>query len=218
MPDRAAFYVDGFNLYHAVQDLNEPFLKWCDLWKLGKLIIPQQSEELVKVAFCTAYYPGDQQKRWRHDQFRNALEISGVECIFGHYVMEPKSCHNCGNEWQKPSEKETDINVALSLMADGWHDVFDVAYLLTADSDQAATARMFKSEFPSKRLVTVAPPGRNFSANIVKFSHGRIGLTREHLEKCLFPPIVFKDGKAGRRPKEYDPPKGWVAPQDRPAA
>lgn len=216
MRERAALYVDGFNLYHSIKDLNEPFLKWCNLWALGELIIPKNSQVLVRVVFCTAYYPGDQKKRWRHDQYRNALEVAGVECVFGHYIMEPKQCGNCGDTWEKPSEKETDINVALTLMNDAWQDKYDVAYLLTADSDQAATARAFSEAFPQRKLITVAPPDRNFSASIVKYAHGKIALTKDHLERCLFPPLVFKDGKMGRRPKEYEPPAGWVRPQDRP--
>jgi hypothetical protein len=62
---------------------------------------------------------------------------------------------------------------------------------VTADSDQAATAKMFRNCFPEKRFITVSPPGRNISHNILTYSHGKVSLTKEHLEKSLFPKIVF---------------------------
>ncbi len=217
MPIRSALYVDGFNLYHSVKDLNEDFLKWCNLWRLGEIIIPSVSEKLVKVVFCTAYYPGDPQKRWRHEQLMNALRNVGVDCVMGHYIHEERDCRECGRVWQQPNEKASDLNLGLSLITDAWNDVFDRAYLLTADSDQAATARFLRETFKEKKsLVTVSPPGRNFSANITQFSEGRIALTREHIERSVFPATIMGNGPPGRRPREYDPPADWVHPDNRP--
>ncbi len=214
MPNRAAFYVDGFNLYHAVADLGEPHLKWLDLWRMAETLAPRQTERVVRVVFCTAYYPGDSRKRWRHDQYLNALRLTGVSCVFGHYIHEDAACRACGHHWSRPSEKQTDINLALSLYHDAMTDGFDVAYLVTADSDQAATARFLSENMPRKKLVTVAPPGRNFSANIARYASARMQLTRDVIAKCLFPPLVLDPNGAnhGRRPREYDPPAGWNPP------
>lgn len=211
---RAAFYVDGFNLYHAIADLGDQHLKWLDLWRMAEFLAPRQTEAVVSVTFCTAYYPGDATKRWRHEQYINALRLSGVSCVFGHYVREPASCRSCGSTWSRPSEKQTDINLALSLYHDAMTDRFDVAYLVTADSDQAATAQLLSKNLPQKRLITVAPPGRNFSANIAKFAAGRMQLTRHVIERSLFPAIVLDPAgkRHGRRPREYDPPAGWRPP------
>lgn len=62
-----------------------------------------------------------------------------------------------------------DVNVAINLISDAHLDVFDVAYLLSAVSDQAATAKLFKSRFPEKTLVSVAPPGRDYSKHILSY-------------------------------------------------
>ncbi|KQW22494.1 hypothetical protein ASC80_03670 [Afipia sp. Root123D2] len=206
-------YIDGFNLYHSIDDLKIPHLKWLDLVKLGNLIIPKATEKLVRTVYCTAYHPGDSQKRWRHDQYLNALRVVGATPVFGHYIHEPKKCNSCGDKWQQPNEKETDINLALSIFNDARLDVFDTAYLVTADSDQAATAKMLRENFENKKLVTVAPPGRNFSTHILANASARIALNQEHLERCLFSAMVFKEGQpAGRRPREYEPPQGWTPP------
>ena len=57
MKIRAAFYIDGFNLYHAIADLKEPFLKWLNLWELAATLIPRQSEEVVRVFFALPIIP-----------------------------------------------------------------------------------------------------------------------------------------------------------------
>ncbi|MGE0239893.1 MAG: NYN domain-containing protein [Parvibaculaceae bacterium] len=214
---KAAFYYDGFNLYHAISDLGESYLKWCNLWELAERLIPKQTEELVKVVFCTAFYPGDERKKWRHQQYLNALENVGVTTVKGHYVHEALNCSKCRKAWDRPTEKETDINIALSLVMDAQDDVFDRAYLVTADSDHAATARVFRDRFPQKQLVTVAPPGRNFSVDIARYTGGnRLAITKDHLDWTVFPAIVMSGTRpSGRRPREYDPPDWWVHPRDR---
>lgn len=215
---RSALYVDGFNMYHALNDYALPYLKWLSLFKLGQIIIPSETEELVKAVFCTAYYPGSSEKRWRHDQYLNALRATGVTCALGHYVTDPIECRaDCGKIWSKRTEKEGDINLALHLFNDAWMDVYDHAYLLTADSDQAATAKLFRSQFPDKKLTTVAPPGRNFSVHITNHANAKLQLNLDHIERAIFPAVVINPtGSSGRRPREYDPPPGWVHPDDRP--
>ena len=52
---RALFYVDGFNLYHALHDLNRPRLKWLSLHALAQKLIPNRSERLVGVVYFSAY-------------------------------------------------------------------------------------------------------------------------------------------------------------------
>jgi hypothetical protein len=47
--------VDGFNLYHALHDLNRPRLKWLSLHALAQKLIPNRSERLVGVVYFSAY-------------------------------------------------------------------------------------------------------------------------------------------------------------------
>jgi hypothetical protein len=36
---RVITYIDGFNLYHAVDDLKDQSLKWLDLWALSASLL-----------------------------------------------------------------------------------------------------------------------------------------------------------------------------------
>ena len=147
----------------------------------------------------------------RHKTYISALESTGIMRIeMGHYMsQDTPPCTNCSTVGTKETEKQTDINVALSLFSDAMQDKFDWAYLLSADSDQAATAKYMRNFFPEKKLVSVVPPGKEISNNIANFVDGKRKLNRDDLEKCRFKSILlFKDGKMPIRcPKEYELPK-----------
>lgn len=207
---RAVLYVDGFNLYHPINDLRASHLKWLDLTALGRLICQDRGHELVGVTYCTAFQKNDPAKMVRHKTYIAALESTGmVKIEMGHYMEQPTpACINCGKTGTKQTEKQTDINVALSLFSDAMQDKFDWAYLLSADSDQAATARYMRNFFAEKKLVSVVPPGKEISNNIANYVDGKRKLNRDDLEKCRFRSILlFEDGKMPIRcPREYDLP------------
>lgn len=210
---RAALFVDGFNLYHAVLDLGQPYLKWLDLVSLGNLIIPRRDERLVAVTYFTALRPNVAGSKDRHNAYINALRGRGVRDVRGHYMTEPKDCGYCGMHDEKNVEKQTDINLALAVLVDARADRYDHAYILSADSDQAATFRVMKEQHGDKRLTSVLPPGKKHSDAIMANADAKIELTRQHLERCLLPQAV--QGAKGwiRRPREYDPPQGWQPPR-----
>lgn len=208
---RAILYVDGFNLYHPIHELKVNYLKWLDLAALGRLICQDRGHELVGVTYCTAFQRNDLAKMARHKTYISALESTGlVKVEMGHYMeQDTPPCKNCRTVGTKETEKQTDINVALSLFSDAMNDKFDWAYLLSADSDQAATAKYLKNHFAEKKLVSVVPPNKEISNNIANYIDGRRKLNQGDLEKCRFKSILlFDDGKMPIRcPKEYDFPK-----------
>lgn len=212
---RAAVYIDGFNFYHALDDLGTTHLKWVDLWRLSTVLVgPKQ--QLTRVVWCSAP-PKDPQRLIRHRRYRAALQATGVEYVEGHFVQDEIKCVHCGKYHYKPLEKQGDINVAIELIADGFADVYDIAYLVSADSDQAATSRLFRQRLANaakpKRLVTVAPPGRTHSHMVLQKADGKRAIYPQTVEACVFGGFVkVPGGKPIVRPTEYDPPLNWVRP------
>lgn len=205
---RAALYVDGFNLYYPIHEMGAEWshLKWASLWKLGELICEPHGAELVKTVLCTAvpaHYPD---KRDRHNTFNNAQRANGVTVVLGHHMHD-------GEKW---NEKQTDINVALSLILDACDDIYDMAILISADSDQGATAKTFSERFPHKRLLAVAPPERSVPDKVKPYAFQHFTINRPLMERCVMREAV--QGKSGliMRPNTYAPPQGWMHPDDRP--
>lgn len=202
--------MDGFNLYHPIHEMGEPFLKWIDLWRLSEAMCQPQSLALVKVAFCTAVPAHLPDKRDRHNTYNNVLASKGVTVVKGHHVYDPTA--------EKYTEKQSDINVALSLILDGLDDIYDWAFLVSADLDQAATARHFAERLGHKKLVCVAPPNKEVPQKSLPYSHTHFVLTKQMIEACVMPAIVqTPKGTLIRRPAQYAPPDGWVHPDNRPA-
>lgn len=204
-PIRAAVYVDGFNLYHRIHDSRQNHLKWQDLWRLSRLICARHGTCLVKVGFFTAVPDEPPAVRSRHITYNTALKSVGVNIVTGHHIVDPDS--------GKRTEKQTDINLALHLNKDAHDNVFDCAYILSADSDQAATARMLKDWFPKKYLIGVSPPSSKVPDKIKTYSDTHFELTLTDVERCVFDdPLFGKSGNPIPRPTEYAPPKGWIRP------
>jgi len=209
---RAAFYYDGFNLYHAVDAYKRPYLKWLNLKALGRAIAPK-SEVVKRVVWCSAFSPTSRSKLQRHEDYRKALEGQGVICRMGHFIHSLDSCNSCGHKWQISVEKQGDVNLALSIAADAEDDLFDICYLVTADGDHAATARYLKERFPKKKLVLVTPPGRYHNRQIERLADQCVEIETHHLEASLLPGMArYKQRFLGRsekvtRPEVYDPPE-----------
>lgn len=209
---RAAFYYDGFNLYHAVDSYRRPYLKWLDLKALSRALTPK-SEAVKRIVWCSAFRPAQKAKLKRHEDYRKALEGQGVICRMGHFVHSTDRCNACGHSWQLSVEKQGDVNLALSIAADAEDDLFDVCYLVTADGDHAATARYLKQRFPKKKLVLVTPPGRYHNPHIERLADACIEIELIHLEASLLPQMARYKGRFLRppekvaRPEIYDPPQ-----------
>jgi hypothetical protein len=211
---RVALYVDGFNLYHAIENLKQPHLKWLNLWALGSRLCPPRTHRLVRAYYVTAKKNGESEKNERHQQYLNALRTVGVDYELGNFINDEVECRACTHRWNAPREKESDINLALAVVHDAYAQIFDVAYLVTADSDQAATARYLKANFPEKELVSIVPPGMEYSKAIKTYA-SVVHLNEGVIAQCLFPEKLMRqvDGETitvATRPKTYDPPKGWT--------
>lgn len=220
---RAALYIDGFNLYHPIHRMGPEnnHLKWACLWTLGRNLTEPKGQKLVKVAFCTAVPSLRQnpEKRERHIKFNNAQRAQGVEVIEGHYVPESIEEDGLPTGDTKWTEKQTDLNVALELILDGLNDQYDVALLLSADTDQVATARAFSEHVAplGKTLVGVAPPDRDAPKGYSAFKIPTIKLKKFDIERCVMPGEIVHNGIMILRPREYDPPVDWMHPTARPS-
>lgn len=216
---RGALYVDGYNLYHAIDDLDQPYLKWLNLRKLGELLARGHSKTIERVVYCTAFFPGDHGKKTRHQNYIDALSYYQVETVIGHTTKEPMKCrlNSCGHQWDVHREKETDINLALSLYQDAVLDAYDIAFLVTADTDQVSTLKFMRKYYPHKKVFVIVPPMRDPSKHLRDLSAGTIKMTIDHLDQCVLPALVAQFGsRSVVRPHEYTPPEGWVHPDDRP--
>lgn len=212
---RGAVYIDGFNLYHAIDDLGKPYLKWNNLRTLSELLSGKRVKSIDKIEFFTAFFSTGDQKHERHRKYLAAQEMNDVIIRKGHLGHEDRKCISCGNQWKQPKEKQSDVMLALSVFEDALNDVYDIAFLITADSDQLASIKAVKRVAPGKKIVIVTPAGRAPSNYLDSACDDRIRMSEDHLDRSVFDGDV-SDGKTLIcRPATYDPPLGWKHPSQR---
>lgn len=201
---RLACYVDGFNLYHAINDLRQPHLKWLDLWSLAQSLA-RPDETLVAVNYFSAYATWLPPQYARHRNYTKALKLHGVSVHMARFKTGVRQCYRCGNTWDNHEEKETDVRIAVKLVTDVFDDIFDRAIVISADSDLVPAIELVRARFPKKHLLVAAPPGRFSSARDLK---PRLEISKARLAKHLLPAEVYdKDGAlVTMRPNSYDPP------------
>lgn len=216
---RIIVYIDGFNLYHAIDDLGKidprkpnapqirkPHLKWLNLWTLCAGLA-RDGERLVEVNYFSAFATWRPGAHQRHVEYVKALEHVGVTCHMGHFKSKDRVCRSCGARWVQHEEKETDVHIAARIVFDAFDNRYDRMILITADSDLAPALNLVRVKFPDKQVFVVAPPGRHNHARSLSTNYT---LTPGRLGRHLLPESV--SDAAGRvvfsRPRSYEPPAG----------
>lgn len=169
---RVSAFIDGFNLYHAIDDLQQHHWKWLNLKALCTIFSPQPDFTLSEIYYFSAYATWRPEEYKRHRDYVKALKSSGVTPIMGNFKFKDRQCHECNHTWTDPEEKETDVNIALCIAIGAFRNSYDRALLISGDSDLSPGVRLIKREFPDKDLRIIAPVGRGYSMDLYRATGG----------------------------------------------
>ena len=138
---RVTAFIDGFNFYHALQENASHSLKWINYHSLANAFVAKSRERLITVFYFTAIVPWDTHKAARHKLFIRAQEFCGVETVIGKFKEVTRRCRKCRQQYMTFEEKETDVNIAVTMLLEAAKDTFDKALLFSGDSDMIAGIR-----------------------------------------------------------------------------
>jgi len=182
---RVSFFVDGFNLYHALADKLPSSFKWLNLKTLAEMYLRKQ-DILSEVFYFTALAPWDEEKAKRHKIFINALKSFDVMPIYGQFRKTNKHCRICKQFYDTFEEKETDVNIAIKLYEQAFANTYDTAIIVSGDSDMVPVIRAIKKTFTDKKVGVLIPFGRK--ADVLKReAHFYHTMTRKHLSASRLP-------------------------------
>jgi len=200
---RVIVYVDGFNLYFGLKAKGWKKSYWLNLQKLSENILTKE-QKLVSVKYFTSRISFPPEKVKRQGTFIEALEtLPKVKIFYGHYQSNKSICRKCGYIDMIPSEKMTDVNIAVELLSDAYEDKYDTAILISADSDLIAPIKTVHRLFKSKRIVVAFPPARHSFA-LKEVAKASFTIGRKKLIDSNFPDEVKKqDGYILRRPERW---------------
>jgi len=192
---RVILYVDGYNLYFGLKNAHYKRHYWLDIMALGRALVKDQ-QQLVAAHYFTSRIRDNgknSEDRKRQNTYLEALALQGVQCQFGHYLQKERTCRSCRAVWPAYEEKMTDVNIACQLLLDAFDDAFDVALVLSGDSDLSTPIRRVLDRFPDKRVISVFPPRRQ-SKDLRNCASGYLYLGEDKLRSCQLPEKLTKPG------------------------
>ncbi|MCC7333077.1 MAG: NYN domain-containing protein [Flavobacteriales bacterium] len=133
-------------------------------------------------------------KQKRQSTYIDALETIDVKVIYGNYQDGSEECKRCGNIWRTAKEKMTDVNIATSMIIDAYKDEFDMAMLISGDSDLVPPIKSIHDNFKNKRVFIAFPPKRH-NSSMALIAKGSLTIGRKKLVDSQFDEeIISKTG------------------------
>lgn len=210
---RVSVYVDGFNLYYGLKSAGLRRFYWLDMARLASQIV-QPGSTLGAVKYFTARTSGKlpldtpaealdrAQGQARQANYLAALKaVGGVDIIEGKYQSKPRSCKSCGAPYYRHEEKMTDVSIATELLKDAHLNLYDVAILVSGDSDLSPAIRAVHQLFAGKKVIVAFPPDRP-SGHLRRMT-STFTINRAHLAQSQLPNPVVSGVDTYRRPVEW---------------
>ncbi|MGA2034314.1 MAG: NYN domain-containing protein [Thermoguttaceae bacterium] len=203
-PIRAVTYIDGFNLYFGLKTKGYRRYYWLDVERLAENIL-RPGQQLLAVKYFTADIKAGTDKHRRQQTYLDAMTVNcrKLSIIRGRYLIKHRQCSNCGNVAQIPEEKKTDVNIASHMLVDAFTDRFDVAFLVSGDSDLVPPIEMMRQHHPTVRVIVAFPPGRA-SDDLKRIAHGWFWINEKTLRISQLPnPVTKPNGYQLHRPGSW---------------
>lgn len=198
-------YVDGFNLYHGLHEKFHRRYLWLDLERLVRRLRPD--DRIVAVKYFTAHVLDDPDALARQRTYLNALAVHSnglIDVVHGRYQRKDRTCRRCGSTWPSYEEKETDVNIAVSLAADSANKASDIALIISADSDLCPAIRTARALNSQRGMIAAFPPKRS-SFEIRTLIPRAFTIATTDLRNALLPDDVIDaaTGTVFRRPDKW---------------
>ena len=200
--NKVNFYIDGFNIYHAIRKIKNNRLKWINYKLLCEEIL-NTDDEINEILYFSAYAFWRKDGQIRHEIFIRALKSQNVKVILGNFKEKSKYIKEVNYNYKYHEEKESDVNIGIHLVRDACQKNCDKAIILSGDSDFVPAIKMAKKENSNLKIGVVIPA--NVKASSLKnASDFSIKLSKFNLNNFLFPKTIsLPNGKQIICPKEW---------------
>lgn len=225
---RVMVYLDGYNFYYS--RLRGTAFKWLDVVALfrDQILKPQlPAATLVAVKYFTApamakFASHGADSVTAQNEYHRALKAKypqALDIILGYHAVE----HTRLMAYREPpdknerlavwriEEKQTDVNIALSVYRDVAQGRADVVVICSNDSDLVPVVKAIQADFPACIIGIVAPLNepnssrhRRTNTELTQLANWtRHHIREEELAKSQLPDVVPTKKKAARKPAHW---------------
>jgi uncharacterized LabA/DUF88 family protein len=213
---RTAIYVDAFNLYYGAVK-QRPACKWLNIKALCQRMLRPENE-IVRIVYCTARVKpraGDPGQPVRQNFYLRALATIPCLIIEGRYKEAVKRLPVAPRETLfddqgrqvrfasvlRTEEKGSDVNLATHMLIDGFQNLYDVAILISADTDLAEPVRLTRVALRKK--VGILAPYPRLSEHISRHASFWKPIQEADLLASQFPETLTDAQGPFHRPPEW---------------
>lgn len=209
---RARVYVDEFNLYYRA--LRRTPYRWLAFYALATSLL-ESTDTIEGICYFTARVSpraGDEDAPRRQQAYLGALStLPRLSIHYGRFLPKTKWRPIAHPNWDPhvpiqvhdTEEKGSDVNLASHLINDAHFDRYDVALVMSQDSDLREAMRMVKNEIG--KIVGLAwldgrEPSRRMRDAVSFVRH----VTPSRLSSAQLPAKIL-----GRNGHHIEKPEGW---------
>jgi uncharacterized LabA/DUF88 family protein len=192
---RANVYVDGFNLYNAA--LKGTPYKWLDLRKLARFLLPH--DRIHRIRYFTALVATGRYQARLQRQLTYIRALETLPRLTVHYGSARADREWVGLEGDAPGhhevvlrmkEKGSDVNLASLLLADGFRGDYEVAVVISNDSDLVLPITIVRKQL--RLQVGLLKPGKrwHYAVELVNSASFYKPIRKGVLAASQFPPTL----------------------------
>jgi hypothetical protein len=213
---RVIVYVDGFNLYYG--SLKDRPYRWLDLGGLSTRLLPR--DQVVGIKYFTAlstsapWKSSQAAKSASQQTYLRALRtVPDLTIHFGNFLSHPVKRRlvkppRRGSPYREvwhTEEKGSDVNLASHLLVDGFRARYDLAVVISNDSDLTEPVRFVRDDLNAPVGILNPHPNRSWELSPAKLPMGSFykPIRPGALAASQFPPTLHdQDGS-------FSKPNGW---------
>ena len=192
-------YIDAFNLYYGC--LKHTPYRWLNIEQMCHLLLPEHQILAIKYYTARIRPPAeDPDKAVRQEVYLRAVgTLRLVSITFGQYLSHvikrplanPPADGSALVEIINNEEKGSDVNIATHMVLDAAKDAYDVAVLVSNDSDLQEPLRVVRQEF-GKSIGILSPlnANRRASRELVQYATFTKRIRQNVLKASQFAPSL----------------------------
>ncbi len=209
-------YIDGFNLYYRLK--GTPY-RWLNIAKLCEVMLPEN--EIHRIRYFTARVsdtPDNPQLSLRQQVYLRALQtIPNLTIHYGQFLrnrvrmplVNPRPNGPRTAEVWKTEEKGSDVNIACYMLLDAFKGEYEVAVVISNDSDLKEPIEIVRKEFDLRVVVLhpVRPPQPRqklpISVELRRVATKSLVIEDHHLAQSQFPPQLVDQHGIITKPEKW---------------
>jgi len=214
---KVSFLIDGFNLYHSIEDLyvgHKIKAKWLDVKTLLRTYftdsefknLSKERHSFNGIYYFTAlrHHVAEEkpQSISRHERYINALESTGIEVVYGGFKPKTIKCGVCSETFIKYEEKKTDVAIATKLLELAHKSHSEVYVIVSGDTDLIPAIETARIIDESIKIVLIFPFNRT-NDELKTYADLSYTIKPKRYKSCVFDGIITIGKKKFAKPGNW---------------